>query len=137
MKEKAADEPTMTIGQVSTETGLSISTIRFYEREFGGYLRVHKTPGGHRRYRTEDLEKLRRIHRLAHEQGKPLKEVRETLVSELDPLLLRKDVDLLLDVFESLVQENVKLEAALKKMAERVTALEEEGRKTKKRFKLF
>ena len=81
------------------------------------------------------MERLRRIHHLTHELGRPLKEVRETLISELDPVCLRRDLDLLLEVFESLVQENVRLHQAIQELTERVVALEEERRK--RRFKLF
>ncbi len=133
--EASLDEELYTIGQVSRETGLPVSTIRFYEKEFGGYIRAIKTPGGHRRFRRGDVTKLRRIHELAHEQGRALKDVKETLVSDLAPDSLRRDLDLLLDVFESLVQENVKLHKAVQDLAERVTLLEEDRRK--KRFKLF
>jgi DNA-binding transcriptional MerR regulator len=131
------DEQGITIGQASKDLGLPISTIRFYEKEFGGYLRLPKTPGGHRRFFPEDVEKLRRIHRLVHEQGRSLKDVKLTLMSDRDPLHMRKELDLLLEVFENLVQENVKIHNALKDLATRVTALEEEVRAKKKRFSLF
>ena len=127
----------ITIGRASRDLGLPISTIRFYEKEFGGYLRLPKTPGGHRRFFPEDVEKLRRIHRLVHEQGRSLKDVKLTLMSDRDPLHMRKELDLLLEVFESLVQENVKIHNALKDLASRVTALEEELKAKKKRFSLF
>ncbi|MEW6757273.1 MAG: MerR family transcriptional regulator [Acidobacteriota bacterium] len=134
-QEPGEDQATLTIGQVARATGLTVSTVRFYEKEFAGYLRPRKTTGGHRRYRPDDVERLRRIHHLTHELGRPLKEVRETLISELDPVCLRRDLDLLLEVFESLVQENVRLHQAIQELTERVVALEEERRK--RRFKLF
>lgn len=133
---RSEEEKTFSIGQVSKETGLPASTIRFYEKEFGGYLRLAKTPGGHRRFTAKDVEKLRRLHRLTHEEGIPLKEAREKLVSELDPLFMRRDLDLLLEVFEELVQENTKAQNALNVLAERVSRIEEALQK-KKRFKLF
>lgn len=134
-EESRLEEATLTIGQVSERTGLPVSTIRFYEKEFSGYLRPLKTSGGHRRYRAEDVERLKRIHHLTHERGRPLREVRETLVSELDPVLLRRDVDLLLEVFEKLVQENTLLHRAVEDLSSRLASLEEERRK--RRFKLF
>lgn len=133
---RSEEEKTYSIGQVSKETGLPASTIRFYEKEFGGYLRLAKTPGGHRRFTAKDVEKLRRLHRLTHEEGIPLKEAREKLVSELDPLFMRRDLDLLLEVFEELVQENTKAQNALNVLAERISRIEEALQK-KKRFKLF
>lgn len=133
--ETPIEEELFTIGQVSRKTGLPVSTIRFYEKEFGGYVRAIKTPGGHRRFRSGDVTKLKRIHELAHEQGRALKDVRETLVSDLDPDSLRRDIDLLLEVFETLVQENVKIHKAIEDLTSRLMLLEEERKK--KRFKLF
>ena len=130
------EEKTFSIGRVSKETGLPASTIRFYEKEFSGYLRLTKTPGGHRRFTARDVEKLKRLHRLTHEEGIPLREAREKLVSELDPLFMRRDLDLLLEVFEELVQENTKIQKALDVLAGRISRIEEALQK-KKRFKLF
>jgi len=135
----AQEEIGVTIGEASRDLGLPISTIRFYEKEFGGYLKLQKTPGGHRRFQPEDLEKLRRIHRLVHDQGRSLKDVKVTLMSDRDPLHMRKELDLLLEVFENLVQENVKIHKAIDEMATRVTSLEADLQeiKKKKRFGLF
>ena len=131
------DEQGITIGQASKDLGLPVSTIRFYEKEFGGYLKLPKTPGGHRRFFPEDVEKLRRIHRLVHEQGRSLKDVKLTLMSDRDPLHMRKELDLLLEVFENLVQENVKIHRGLQELASRVSSLEEIVKAKKKRFSLF
>lgn len=136
MSDEVVEEKKMlSIGVVSKKTGLPVSTIRFYEKEFGGYLRLPKTAGGHRRFRPQDVEKLKRIHRLTHEQYLPLKKVKETLVSELDPLFMRKELDLVLETFEALVKENVKLNQAVDNLAARISGLEEDRKK--KRFKLF
>ena len=64
-----------------------------------------------------------------------MKEVKTALVSDKDPMLMRKDLDLLLEVFESLVQENKGLRNAVKDLTERVLRLEEG--KGKKRFRFF
>ncbi|MCI4397697.1 MAG: MerR family transcriptional regulator [Acidobacteria bacterium] len=129
-------EETLTIGDVSKQLGIPPSTIRFYEKEFGSYLQVLKTAGGHRRFRTQDAEKLKYIHALVHEQGRSLRDVKAALISDKDPVLLRKDIDLLLEVFETLVQENQKLHNAIQGLTERIVALED-GTKAKKRFKIF
>lgn len=129
------EAPTLSIGQVSKETGLPVSTVRFYAKEFDSYLKVLKTGGGHRRFHPEDVEKLKRIHGLVHGDGKSLKEVRARLVSDRDPVLMRRDLDLLLEVFEALVQENLKLGRALQDVTGRLVILEE--RLKKKRFSLF
>jgi len=123
------------IGQVSEMLALPVSTIRFYENEFASYLNITKTQGGHRRFRPEDIEKLKYIHDLVHDQKKSLKEVKATLISDKDPMLLRKDIDLLLEVFEKLVEDNTRIKKSLEELYKRVVSLEEE--KGKKKFKLF
>ncbi|MCX7830188.1 MAG: MerR family transcriptional regulator [Acidobacteria bacterium] len=128
---------TYSIGQVSQMLNLPVSTIRFYENEFMAYLNIPKTQGGHRRFRPEDLEKLKYIHSLIHEQKKSLKEAKATLVSDKDPILLRRDIDLLLEVFEQLTAENLKIRRTLEELNKRILQLEEEGEKQKKKFKFF
>jgi DNA-binding transcriptional MerR regulator len=128
-------EVTLSIGEVSKRVGIPVSTIRFYEREFGSYFQVLKTAGGHRRFREEDVEKLKYIHSLVHVQGRPLREVKAALVSDKDPVLLRKDLDLLLEVFEAVVKENQCLHRAIQGLSDRVVALEEA--QGKKRFRIF
>ncbi|HPA27586.1 MAG TPA: MerR family transcriptional regulator [Acidobacteriota bacterium] len=123
------------IGQVSEMLNLPVSTIRFYENEFASYLNITKTQGGHRRFRPDDLEKLKYIHDMVHNQKKTLKDVKATLISDKDPMLLRKDIDLLLEVFENLVENNVKIKKSIEELYKRVAVLEEE--KSKKKFKLF
>lgn len=139
MEVKMAEENELTysIGQVSQMLSLPVSTIRFYENEFMAYLNIPKTQGGHRRFRPEDLEKLKYIHSLIHEQKKSLKEVKATLISDKDPVLLRRDIDLLLEVFEKLTSENMKIRKSLEELNKRVLQLEEEREKNKKKFKFF
>ena len=50
--------PGLTIGQVAERTGLSVHTLRFYERE--GILAnpVQRGPGGHRVYSEDDVDWL-------------------------------------------------------------------------------
>ncbi len=131
------NELTYSIGQVSQMLSLPVSTIRFYENEFMAYLNIPKTQGGHRRFRPEDLEKLKYINSLIHEQKKSLKEVKATLISDKDPVLLRRDIDLLLEVFEKLTSENMKIRKSLEELNKRVLQLEEEREKNKKKFKFF
>lgn len=125
------------IGQASKLLNLPISTIRFYENEFSSYLNIIKTSGKHRRFRPEDIEKLKYIHSLIHDQKKSLKEAKSLLLSESDPLLIRRDVDLLLEVFEKLTEENQKMKMAIEGLNKRVLSLEEEREKSKKKFKIF
>ena len=46
----------MTIGRLARRTGVSVDTLRFYERE--GLLRATRTSGGQRRYERSVLRRL-------------------------------------------------------------------------------
>jgi MerR family mercuric resistance operon transcriptional regulator len=66
------------IGKVARATGLSVDTIRFYEKE--GLLREpERTEGGFRLYSAPDIEQLYFIHK-AQELGFSLAEIRELLL---------------------------------------------------------
>jgi DNA-binding transcriptional MerR regulator len=70
------------IGTLARETGLSVDTIRFYERE--GLLREPpRSRGGFRLYAARDMEHLHFI-RCAQELGFSLAEVRELLLIQDD-----------------------------------------------------
>jgi MerR family transcriptional regulator, copper efflux regulator len=68
----------MQIGAVAQRTGLSVDTIRFYEKQ-GLMPAPPRTDGGFRRYRETDLERLDFIAR-AQELGFSLQDIRELLV---------------------------------------------------------
>ncbi len=72
MAEGAAE---LTIGQVAEQTGLSVHTLRFYERE--GLLAepVQRGRNGHRRYRQDDVEWLILCTRF-RSTGMPLSTIR-------------------------------------------------------------
>lgn len=66
------------IGKVALETGLSVDTIRFYEKE--GLLRApERSDGGFRLYSARDIAQLQFI-RKAQELGFSLAEIRELLL---------------------------------------------------------
>jgi Predicted transcriptional regulators len=68
----------MQIGKVAQETGLSIDTIRFYEKE--GLLREPtRTEGGFRLYVQADVQHLQFI-KSAQELGFTLNEIRDLLL---------------------------------------------------------
>jgi DNA-binding transcriptional MerR regulator len=71
--------PGVPIAEVSRSTGISPSTLRFYEREMPGLFLIRKTPGGHRRYRAEDVERFVRRILSARGDHEPLKEEVERL----------------------------------------------------------
>jgi len=67
----------MQIGQISKQTGASVDTIRFYERN-GLLAPPSRTQGGFRLYSADDLSTLQFIRSLQH-LGFSLNEVREFL----------------------------------------------------------
>lgn len=73
----------MTIGTVARLTGVSIETIRFYERE-GLVADPPRKESGYRLYGAETLSRLRFIHR-ARELGFSLGEIKELLFLRIAP----------------------------------------------------
>jgi DNA-binding transcriptional MerR regulator len=69
---------TAKIGEVAHETGLSIDTIRFYEKQ-GLLKRSARTEGGFRLFGIGDIETLKFV-RKAQELGFSLNEIRELLI---------------------------------------------------------
>jgi DNA-binding transcriptional MerR regulator len=72
----ATDPETLTIGQVSSLSGVSRSAIRFYEAR--GVLRPPERVSGRRRYRREVLRELAVI-KATQAAGFSLDEIREVL----------------------------------------------------------
>lgn len=70
----------MQIGEVAQNTGLSIDTIRFYEKE-GLIGPPQRSAGGYRLYDERTVDRLRLINR-AQQLGFSLQEIRELLVIE-------------------------------------------------------
>jgi len=58
-----------------------------------GLFLIRKTPGGHRRYREEDVERFAAIRRLTEEDALPLAQVRRVLSSRGDHEPLREEVE--------------------------------------------
>jgi MerR family redox-sensitive transcriptional activator SoxR len=68
--------PTLSIGQVAERTGLSVSTLRFYEES--GLVSPSRNAGGQRRYPRADIRRLSFIM-IAQQLGFSLEEIREKL----------------------------------------------------------
>lgn len=93
------------IGQVARETGLSIDTIRFYEKQ--GLLRPSpRTEGGFRVFGTGDIETLKFI-RKAQELGFSLSEIRELLILRADHVPACSHVKELLNQKLSAVEQKI------------------------------
>ena len=64
----------LSVGEAARETGVSIDTLRYYERE--QLLQVERSSSGHRRYSERDLEWIRVLTCL-RETGMPIRRMRE------------------------------------------------------------
>lgn len=69
--------PGISIGEAASETGLSIDTLRYYEK-IGLLPRISRDTGGRRRYDNADLSRLRFIQR-AQRCNFSLEEIRQLL----------------------------------------------------------
>ena len=83
------------IGQVAQATGLSIDTIRFYEKQ-GLLRRSARTEGGFRLFGSPEVETLKFV-RKAQELGFSLSQIRELLILRADHLPACSHVKELLD----------------------------------------
>ena len=55
------------ISMASQITGVEVHTLRYWEREFAGYLRPGRTEGGQRRYRPQDIQTVFTLKKLLRE----------------------------------------------------------------------
>ena len=94
------------IGQVAHATGLSIDTIRFYEKQ-GLLPRSARTDGGFRLFGAGDIETLKFV-RKAQELGFSLNEIRELLILRTDHVPACSHVKELLDQKLTAVEQKIK-----------------------------
>jgi len=112
------------IADVARQTGIPVTTLRFYERELPGLFRIRKTRGGHRRYSPQDVARFAAVRRLTEAQGMRLAEVRRVMMSRGANDALREEVDLLLDVHEAETRLLDELGQRLDRLEARLAALE-------------
>ena len=93
------------IGQVAQQTGLSIDTIRFYEKQ-GLLKRSPRTEGGFRLFGANDIETLKFV-RKAQELGFSLNEIRELLILRSDHVPACSHVKELLDQKLTSVEQKI------------------------------
>jgi len=62
----------LTIGQIASRTGLSVSAIRFYETR--GLVTPLRNSGGQRRFRASDIRRLSFV-KIAQQLGFPLEDI--------------------------------------------------------------
>lgn len=73
----------LSIGELCQRAGIKTYTLRYWEKEFGDFLKPHRSKGGHRRYREDDLKVLLRIKQLLKEKKYTIKGAREILNNSL------------------------------------------------------
>jgi MerR family transcriptional regulator, redox-sensitive transcriptional activator SoxR len=71
-------EPELTIGELSSRTGVAPSALRFYQAE--GLLHAGRSPGGQRRYPRDAIRRVSFI-RVAQEVGLSLEEIGAALAT--------------------------------------------------------
>ena len=77
-REKTKSGRMYRIGEAARALDLQTSVLRFWESEFPG-LQPVRTPKGQRLYTEQDMELLRRIRELLHEQGMTIEGARRVL----------------------------------------------------------
>jgi DNA-binding transcriptional MerR regulator len=84
----------LTVGEAAREAGVSVDTLRYYERE--QLLSAGRTPSGHRRYSEADLDWIAVLTCL-RDTGMPIRRMREfaALVGEDDDSTVEARVALL------------------------------------------
>ncbi|MHB8896390.1 MAG: helix-turn-helix domain-containing protein [Candidatus Geothermincolia bacterium] len=88
---KQKEEGVYQIGEVAEITGLTHRTLRYYE-EIGLLGERDHTPGKHRLYTDEDLERISRITRFKELMGHQLCEIKEIIDLDLERQSLREDM---------------------------------------------
>ncbi len=71
-------EPVLSVGDLSTRSGVAISALHFYERQ--GLIESERTVGNQRRYRRDVLRRVAFI-RVSQRVGVPLADIRVALDS--------------------------------------------------------
>ncbi len=68
MNYREQDRKVFSIKEVSEILGVPAHTIRFWEKDFGIYLKPERTTGGQRRYRSKDIEVIEKIKYFPYEK---------------------------------------------------------------------
>lgn len=67
------------IKQVSEELKVPVSTIRFWQKEFAGFVKPERTNGGQRRYSKQDITKFSQIKELVYEKKVAINQAKQIL----------------------------------------------------------
>lgn len=84
------DSTRYSVESVARELGITARTLRYYE-ELGLITPASRTPGGHRQYDQQAIDRLKNVIRLKNNVGFSLQEIREVLDAERSLELLKHD----------------------------------------------
>ena len=108
----------MTIGQVAKKTGVSVETIRYYEKE-GLITEPERSPSGYRQYPAETIKHVLFIQR-AKDVGFTLKEINDLLSLQSKPQACCGDVlskaTLKVEQIEAQINELQRMRDALRQL---------------------
>jgi len=121
---RSSREPGFSIGEVARQTGIPVTTLRFYERELPGLFPIRKTSGGHRRYARRDVSRFETVRTLTDE-GLPLGELRRALMSRGDHEAVREAVERLVEAQQTGARALEALEHRIGQLEARLRALEQ------------
>ena len=111
MATPSPDEPHYSVGAVTRLTGLSAHVLRAWERRYGAVTPL-RTEGGTRRYREEDVTRLR-LMRTAVDAGHSIREIASLTTEQLEALAreanssVGPDLEPLLEAIERLDTEEL------------------------------
>lgn len=108
------------ISSVSRQTGIPITTLRFYERELASLFPIRRTAGGHRRYDERDVARFATV-RVLKEEGLSLAELRKVLIS-------RGEHEPLREAFERFAEVQQEQARTVELLQRRIEALEAQTR---------
>lgn len=120
----ASEVVEMKIGDLAAQSGVSVQTVRFYERS-GLLPEPTRTRAGYREYGIHDLHRLRFIRR-AKELGFTLTEVGELLDLRVDPHRTADDVReralLKIRTTQAKIRDLRRIQQALRRLVDRCEA---------------
>ena len=61
-------EQGLSIREVSAITGVNKATLRYWQKEFGRFLKTNRTKGNQRRYTRDSVQVIEEIKKLLHEE---------------------------------------------------------------------
>lgn len=97
----------LSIGQAAKYSGVSVETIRFYERK-GLIDEPQRRESGYRQYREEDVKKLVFIQH-AKSLGFSLKEIKDLLSLRADPKTTSKEIKGLAQTKLTDIEEKIRM----------------------------